>query len=60
MDPLPSAQESRTYLSKHVNPTLIRGLTALCKAKPEHPIDWLADWLLENNPNKPSVAEPDH
>jgi len=35
---------------------LKHGLAALCKAKPEEPIKWLAHWLLENNPNQPRVC----
>eukprot|EP00051_Salpingoeca_urceolata_P033913 m.22789 g.22789 ORF g.22789 m.22789 type:complete len:202 (-) comp6953_c0_seq1:154-759(-) len=58
-EPLASASDGTEYLGKEVNPTLILGLTALCKAKPAHPTAWLADWLLKNNPNKPSVEEPD-
>jgi len=38
-------------------PTLVKGLTALCKGKPSadkmEAITWLAHWLLDNNPNKP-------
>ena len=49
---------ARDYLAKHVNPTLTSGLTALVKAKPEDPVQWLSDWLLAHNPNKPKVAEP--
>jgi hypothetical protein len=48
----------RDYINKQVNPTLLKGLAALCKAKPEKPVEWLADWLNANNPNKPIVHEP--
>jgi nucleoside diphosphate kinase len=51
-----NADAVRDYLAKSVNPTLIRGLTELCKAKPKDPVIWLADWLLANNPNKPHVG----
>ncbi|EDQ85255.1 uncharacterized protein MONBRDRAFT_38924 [Monosiga brevicollis MX1] len=47
------------FLEREVNPTLIRGLTALCKNKPADPVRWLANWLEENNPNAPRVQEPD-
>eukprot|EP00049_Salpingoeca_infusionum_P008176 m.132580 g.132580 ORF g.132580 m.132580 type:complete len:198 (+) comp13935_c0_seq1:412-1005(+) len=53
------AESTRDYLESNVNPTLVRGLTALCKAKPEEPLRWLADWLEQNNPNRPDVVEPD-
>eukprot|EP00054_Salpingoeca_dolichothecata_P012255 m.68020 g.68020 ORF g.68020 m.68020 type:complete len:96 (-) comp19858_c0_seq1:22-309(-) len=58
-EPLPSSQETRDYLNKTVNPTLTHALTALCKEKPDNPLEWLADWLINNNPNKPRVVEPD-
>jgi len=38
--------------------TLLKGLTALCKEKPRDPLEWLADWLTENNPNKPQIENP--
>ncbi|XP_038651693.1 nucleoside diphosphate kinase homolog 5 [Scyliorhinus canicula] len=55
--PIPTAQDAITYLSKFVNPTLLSGLTELCKQKPADPITWLADWLIANNPNKPNIHE---
>ncbi|XP_078407014.1 nucleoside diphosphate kinase homolog 5 [Cetorhinus maximus] len=55
--PIPTGQDAITYLSKFVNPTLLRGLTELCKQKPRDPITWLADWLIANNPNKPNIHE---
>ncbi|XP_020381284.1 nucleoside diphosphate kinase homolog 5 isoform X1 [Rhincodon typus] len=57
VDHISSAQDAITYLSRFVNPTLLSGLTELCKQKPTDPITWLADWLLENNPNKPHIRE---
>ncbi|XP_064651264.1 nucleoside diphosphate kinase homolog 5-like [Lineus longissimus] len=56
VEPIPTGQAARDYLSKSVNPTLLKGLTELCKQKPSEPVTWLADWLLENNPNKPRVG----
>lgn len=47
-----NSQAVKEYLAKNVNPTLMKGLTELCKAKPEDPVVWLSDWLLANNPNK--------
>ncbi|XP_043924907.1 nucleoside diphosphate kinase homolog 5 [Protopterus annectens] len=55
VDPVPVGQAATDYLSIYVNPTLLSGLTALCKQKPADPIIFLADWLLEHNPNKPRV-----
>ncbi|GCB70421.1 nucleoside diphosphate kinase homolog 5 [Scyliorhinus torazame] len=57
VSPIPTAQDAITYLSKFVNPTLLSGLTELCKQKPTDPITWLADWLIANNPNKPNIHE---
>ncbi|OXB56847.1 hypothetical protein ASZ78_004730 [Callipepla squamata] len=62
-EPIPSGQRARDYLNLHVNPTLLAGLTALCKEKPADPMTWLADWLIEHNPNKPRlhhVTEEEH
>uniref|UniRef100_UPI00358FD79E adenylate kinase 7-like n=1 Tax=Myxine glutinosa TaxID=7769 RepID=UPI00358FD79E len=38
------------YLSRHIMPTLTRGLIELCKVKPEDPVDFLAKYLFMNNP----------
>lgn len=57
VEPIPVGQVARDYLAKAVNPTLLKGLTELCKKKPADPVMWLADWLLENNPNKPKIGE---
>ncbi|KAF8793513.1 Nucleoside diphosphate kinase like protein [Argiope bruennichi] len=43
---------SGEYLSKTVNPILLKGLMQLCRQKPDNPLVWLADWLLANNPTK--------
>ncbi|XP_069753878.1 nucleoside diphosphate kinase homolog 5 [Narcine bancroftii] len=48
-------QSAMDYLSRYVIPTLLSGLTELCKKKPTDSITWLADWLIANNPNKPRV-----
>ncbi|KAK7005202.1 nucleoside diphosphate kinase 5 [Biomphalaria glabrata] len=58
VEPVATGQAAKDYLSKVVNPTLLKGLTDLAKKKPEDPVLWLADWLLENNPNKPRVRNP--
>jgi len=43
---------------KSLNDVLVDGLTQLCRIKPvgTEAVIWLAEWLLRNNPNKPSVA----
>lgn len=40
----------RNYLMKHVMPTLTLGLIECCKLRPEDPVDFLAEYLFENNP----------
>nr|CAB3264378.1 NDK/DPY26 [Phallusia mammillata] len=58
IEPIAAGQECKDYLSGEVNATLLKGLTELCKKKPGDPVTWLADWLIDNNPNKPSVKGP--
>lgn len=40
---------------------LVTGFMQLCKEKPSgnDAIKWLGEWLLENNPNKPTVEDPE-
>jgi hypothetical protein len=45
-------------IQSRVYPTLLKGLTVLCKEKPEDPIRYLANWLIENNPYKPRAVDP--
>ncbi|OWF43656.1 adenylate kinase 7-like [Mizuhopecten yessoensis] len=40
----------RNYLMKHVMPTLTQGLIDCCKTRPDDPIDALAEYLFQNNP----------
>ncbi|KAJ8341203.1 hypothetical protein SKAU_G00334940 [Synaphobranchus kaupii] len=40
----------RSYLMKNVMPTLTQGLIECCKAKPDDPVDFLAEYLFRNNP----------
>ncbi|XP_031567964.1 adenylate kinase 7-like [Actinia tenebrosa] len=40
----------RNYLMKHVMPTLSQGLIECCKIRPDDPIDFVAEYLFENNP----------
>ena len=58
VEPLPSTDTAREYVSEKINPTLLKGLTALAKAKPRDPLRFLADWLDDNNPNAPRIDEP--
>ena len=45
-------------IKERVYPTLLKGLTVVCKEKPEDPIRFLANWLIENNPYKPRAVIP--
>lgn len=45
-------------IKARVYPTLLKGLTVLCKEKPDDPIRYLANWLIENNPYKPRSVVP--
>ncbi|XP_063046458.1 nucleoside diphosphate kinase homolog 5-like [Engraulis encrasicolus] len=56
IEPIPLGVAGKDYLDIHVNAALLTGLTELCKRKPTDPYTWLADWLLNNNPNKPKIA----
>ncbi|XP_019780041.2 nucleoside diphosphate kinase homolog 5 [Delphinus delphis] len=56
VEPIPVGQAAKDYLNVHVMPTLLKGLSELCKQKPADPFIWLADWLLKNNPNKPKLC----
>lgn len=40
----------RNYLMQHVMPTLTQSLIDCCKARPQDPIDYIAEYLFQNNP----------
>jgi len=42
----------RAYLDQTVVPLLMQGMTELVKVRPDKPVEWLAGWLLENDPNR--------
>eukprot|EP00322_Chrysochromulina_rotalis_P031776 CAMPEP_0115886338 /NCGR_PEP_ID=MMETSP0287-20121206/31153_1 /TAXON_ID=412157 /ORGANISM="Chrysochromulina rotalis, Strain UIO044" /LENGTH=82 /DNA_ID=CAMNT_0003342813 /DNA_START=77 /DNA_END=325 /DNA_ORIENTATION=- len=42
----------RTYLDSTVVPVLLQGLSALVKERPANPVEYLATFLLQNNPQK--------
>jgi hypothetical protein len=43
-----------------IHDVLINGLVELCKVKPvgNDAVQWLGEWLIANNPNKPRVEGP--
>ncbi|XP_056135179.1 nucleoside diphosphate kinase homolog 5 isoform X2 [Lampris incognitus] len=57
VEPVPMEEAVKEYLFKYINPTLLSGLTELCKQKPLNPCIWLAEWLILNNPNKPKIYD---
>ncbi|XP_024284807.1 nucleoside diphosphate kinase homolog 5 [Oncorhynchus tshawytscha] len=57
IEPIPMGEAAKDYLGRFVSPTLLSGLTELCKQKPVDPFTWLADWLVRNNPNKPQIFD---
>ncbi|KAI1895313.1 hypothetical protein AGOR_G00105010 [Albula goreensis] len=40
----------QNYLMKNVMPILTQGLIECCKARPDDPVDFLAEYLFKNNP----------
>ena len=40
----------RTYLDSTVVPVLLQGLSALVKERPPNPVEYLAAYLTQNNP----------
>mmetsp|Transcript_10368 Transcript_10368/g.23870 ORF Transcript_10368/g.23870 Transcript_10368/m.23870 type:complete len:128 (-) Transcript_10368:168-551(-) len=46
----------RQYLETTVVSLLVNGLTQLVKARPEDPVEYLAAYLLKNNPKKKGGA----
>ena len=45
----------RAYLDQTVVPILLQGMSALVKQRPENPVEFLAHFLLKNNPQGPSA-----
>lgn len=52
------AQPIRQYLESTVVPILLQGMQALVKERPSNPVEYLAGYLLKNNPQKPGGAQP--
>ena len=42
----------RSYLDQTVVPIVLRALIEVSKARPENPVEFIANYLLENNPEK--------
>lgn len=56
-EPILTGNLTREYLEQNGIPTLNEALAKLSKEKPEDPVNWLADYLEKNNPNKPEIAQ---
>mmetsp|Transcript_3819 Transcript_3819/g.6667 ORF Transcript_3819/g.6667 Transcript_3819/m.6667 type:complete len:86 (-) Transcript_3819:119-376(-) len=46
----------RAYLDQTVVPILLDGMSALVKERPPNPVEWLATYLLKNNPQAANSA----
>ena len=44
----------RAYLDQTVVPILLKGMSDLVKERPPNPVEWLAGYLIKNNPQGPS------
>lgn len=42
----------RQYLDTYVVPTLLPGMNAVAEERPADPVEWLAYYLLKNNPKR--------
>ncbi|EEH61043.1 dpy-30 like protein [Micromonas pusilla CCMP1545] len=49
----------RQYLEQAVVPILLQGMQALVKERPGNPVEYLAAYLLKNNPQGPSNPPPE-
>eukprot|EP00350_Pseudokeronopsis_sp_OXSARD2_P003034 CAMPEP_0170556994 /NCGR_PEP_ID=MMETSP0211-20121228/19121_1 /TAXON_ID=311385 /ORGANISM="Pseudokeronopsis sp., Strain OXSARD2" /LENGTH=89 /DNA_ID=CAMNT_0010867661 /DNA_START=83 /DNA_END=349 /DNA_ORIENTATION=+ len=53
-----NALPTKAYLDATIVPTVMRGLTEVCEARPENPLEFLAYYILKHNPNK-MTAQPE-
>mmetsp|Transcript_36781 Transcript_36781/g.70910 ORF Transcript_36781/g.70910 Transcript_36781/m.70910 type:complete len:86 (-) Transcript_36781:226-483(-) len=47
----------RQYLDQTVTPVLLKAMSELVNVRPDDPVEWLAAWLVKNNPNKNEEKE---
>lgn len=52
-----SVEESKKYLRMQVNPILEQLVAALMRAKPERPVAYMRDWLVQEGPSLQSKIE---
>jgi protein dpy-30 len=48
----------RSYLDQTVVPLLLQGMAQLVKDRPPNPVEWLAHFLLRNDPAKRTEEPP--
>lgn len=46
----------RAYLDQTVVPILLQGMSALVRERPPNPIEWLAAYLIKNNPQSSNTG----
>ncbi|CAK58275.1 unnamed protein product (macronuclear) [Paramecium tetraurelia] len=47
----------RNYLDQTVVPILLQAMTEVAKVRPSNPIDFIAQYLISNNPDKPLARQ---
>ena len=52
LDPAVQNLPLRAYLDKTVVPILLQAMSECAKERPAHPVEFIANYLLENNPEK--------
>lgn len=55
VDPIPANEEANEYIHTELNQLLVEGITEVAKQKPKNPIEYLAHFLLRNNPRSPPL-----
>lgn len=53
LEPILDEKNQTNYLQVKINPFLMDGIYELSKLRPEEPIIWLSNWLIQHNPYKP-------
>ena len=47
----------REYLDQNVVPILLQAMAEVTKERPQYPIEFIINYLRENNPEKESIAK---